>query len=165
MSTFWMAYGCLVCLPAQGCCRLRSLGAWAFCHWSPGCKKVHRFLPNLIVYLLQLSRSNHLVQPECPALVFDKLKTVVTYRHQLYCHHRWMLVHIPEWWYCWKRLLSAVLSWVCLKLGDILWHVSQYPYALRNPLHVCHLFHWNTLCDWPHLFGFLQTFTISSQTI
>ena len=27
MSTFWMAYGCLGCLPAQGCCRLRSLGA------------------------------------------------------------------------------------------------------------------------------------------
>ena len=23
MSTFWMAYGCLGCLPAQGCCRLR----------------------------------------------------------------------------------------------------------------------------------------------
>ena len=25
MSTFWMAYGCLGCLPAQACCRLRSL--------------------------------------------------------------------------------------------------------------------------------------------
>ena len=35
MSTFWMAYGCLGCLPAQGCCRLRSLGDWALCHWSP----------------------------------------------------------------------------------------------------------------------------------
>ena len=25
MSNFWMAYGCLGCLPAQGCCRLGSL--------------------------------------------------------------------------------------------------------------------------------------------
>ena len=24
-STFWMAYGCLGCLPAQGCCRLQRL--------------------------------------------------------------------------------------------------------------------------------------------
>ena len=45
MSAFWMAYGCLGCLPAQGCCRLQSLGAWALCHWSLDCGKVHRLLP------------------------------------------------------------------------------------------------------------------------
>ena len=49
MSIFWMAYGCLGCLPAQGCCRLRSLGAWALCHWSQDCRKVHKLLPNLLV--------------------------------------------------------------------------------------------------------------------
>ena len=53
------------------------------------------------------------------------------------------------------------MSWVCLKLGDILWDFPQYPYALGNPLlsHVCPFFHRNTLCD-PHLLGFLQTFSI-----
>ena len=97
MSTFWMAYGCLGCLPAQGCCRLLSLGAWALCHWSPDCWKVHKLLPNLLVHLLQLSRSSHRIQPECPALVFDQLETRVPRRtHQLHCHHSWMLVHIPE---------------------------------------------------------------------
>ena len=88
MSIFWVAYGCLGCLPAQGCCRLQSLGAWALCHWSPYCKKVHKLLPNPLVHLLQLSRSNHLVQPECPALVFDRLETGVPCRtYQLHCHH------------------------------------------------------------------------------
>ena len=66
LSIFWMAYVCLGCLPTQGCCRLRSLGAWALCHWSPDCRKVHKLLPNLLVHRLQLSRSNHLVQPVCP---------------------------------------------------------------------------------------------------
>ena len=99
MSTFWMAYGCLGCLPAQGCCRLRSLGAWALCHWSPDCRKVHKLLPDRLVHLLQLSHSNHLVQPECPTLVFDQLETGVPCRtHQRHCHHSWMLVHIPKWW-------------------------------------------------------------------
>ena len=54
MSTFRMAYGCPGCLPAQGCCRLRSLGVWALCHWSLDCRKVHRRLPNLLVHLLYL---------------------------------------------------------------------------------------------------------------
>ena len=45
MSTFRMAYGCLGCLPAQGCCRLRSLGAWALYHWCPDCRKVNNFSP------------------------------------------------------------------------------------------------------------------------
>ena len=95
-------------------------------------------------------RSNHLVQPECPALVFDQLESDVPCRtHQLHCHHSWMLVHIPELWKCGKDLLSAALSWVCLKFCEILWHFSQYPYALENPplVHVCPLFHWHTLCD------------------
>ena len=99
MSTSWMAYGCLACLPAQGCCRLRSLGALALCHLSPDCKKVHKRLPNLLVHLLQLSRSNHLVQPECPALMFDQLETGVPCRtHQRHCHHIYMLVHIVYFW-------------------------------------------------------------------
>ena len=64
----------------------RSLGAWALCHWSPDRRKVPKLLSNLLVHLLQLSRSNHLVQPECPALVFDQLETGVPYRtHQLHC--------------------------------------------------------------------------------
>ena len=57
MSTFRMVYGCLGCLPAQGCCRLRSLGAWALCHWSPDCRKVHKLIPSLLVYLLYLCYS------------------------------------------------------------------------------------------------------------
>ena len=48
MSTFWMAYGCLGYLPAQGCCSLRSLGAWTLCHWSLDCRKVHKLLPKLL---------------------------------------------------------------------------------------------------------------------
>ena len=93
-STLWMAYGCLGCLQAQGYCRLQSLGAWVLCHWSPDCRKVHKLLPNLLVHLLQLSRSYHLVQPECPILVFDWLETGVPCRtHHLHGHHSWMLVH------------------------------------------------------------------------
>ena len=56
MSIFWMAYGCLGCLPAQSCCRLRSRWAWALCNWSPDCRKVHKRVPNLLVHL-QLSHS------------------------------------------------------------------------------------------------------------
>ena len=50
-------HGCLGCLPAQGCCRLQSPGAWTLCHWSPDCTKVHKFLPNLLVHLLYLCYS------------------------------------------------------------------------------------------------------------
>ena len=99
ISIFWMAYGCLGCLLAQGCCRLRSLGAWALCHWSPDCRKVHKLLPNLLVHLLQLSHSNHFVQLDCPALVFYQLDTGVPCRtNKLHRHHSWMLEHIPELW-------------------------------------------------------------------
>ena len=62
MSIFWMAYSCLRCLPAQGCCRLQGLGAWALCHWSPDCRKVHKRLSNLLVHLLQFSRSTVVVK-------------------------------------------------------------------------------------------------------
>ena len=44
MSTFWMAYSCLGCLPAHGCCRLRSLRACALYHRSPDCRNVHKLL-------------------------------------------------------------------------------------------------------------------------
>ena len=148
MSISWMAYSCRGCLPAQGCCRLQRLGAWALYHWSPNCRKVHKLLPNLLVHLLQLSHSNHLVEPEGPALVFDRLETGVPCRiHQLH-------FIITRCWCIYlndgnveRALISAAPSWVCLKMGGILWHFSQYPYALGNPLlvHACSLFHWNTL--------------------
>ena len=72
---------------------LRNLGAWTLCHWSSYCRKIHKRLPNLLVHLLQLSRSNHPVQPENPALVFDQLETGVPCRtHQLHWYHSWMMV-------------------------------------------------------------------------
>ena len=48
MSTYGMAFCCLGYLPAQGCFRLRSLGAWALCHWSQDCRKVHKHLPGVL---------------------------------------------------------------------------------------------------------------------
>ena len=95
MSTVWIAYGCLGHLPIQDCFRFQSQGVWAFCHCSPDCRKVHKHFPNLLVHLLLFLHSSLLVQPECPAVVFDQLEmsTGVHCRtHQFHCRHGWILV-------------------------------------------------------------------------
>ena len=155
MPTFWVAYDCLGCLPAQDCCRLRSLGAWSLCHWSPDCRKVHKLLPNLLVHLLQHSHTT---------LVFDQLENGVPCRtHQLHWHHSWIWMHVTRMMAMLKGLAPSRTDMRLLELGQ---HpMTLFTISLRTRKPTPWSCFWSTLCD-PHLLGFcLQNCSISYRTI